>query len=287
MQVLIFGATGQVARALAKCCPEGVTARYLARDTADLADPAACAAHVRDTAPDLVINAAAYTAVDRAEQEEALAHRINGDSPGAMAEAAARHDIPFLHVSSDYVFDGSGTTPWRPEDATAPLGAYGRSKLAGEERIRAAGGRHAILRTSWVFSATGANFVKTMRRLGAERDRLTVVADQVGGPTPADAIADALWRMAEAFREGRDRSGIYHFSGAPDVSWADFARAIFAQTGQTVEVVDIPTREFPTPAARPANSRMNCDDLRAVFGIERPDWRAGLARVLADLDARG
>ncbi|NUB46505.1 dTDP-4-dehydrorhamnose reductase [Fertoebacter nigrum] len=289
MQALIFGTTGQLALALARQVPAGVTAQHLSRAAADLADPAACAAAILAARPDVVINAAAYTAVDRAETDEAMALRVNGDSPAAMARASADLGIPFLHVSTDYVFDGSGTAPWQPDDATGPLGAYGRSKLAGEAGIRAAGGAHAILRTSWVFSADGANFVKTMLRLSETRDRLSVVGDQTGGPTPAAAIAAALWRMAQAFHAGQGAggglTGTYHFAGAPDVSWAGFARAIFAAAGRDVEVADIPTAAYPTPAARPANSRMDCTSLETVFGIARPDWRAGLDEVLAALRA--
>jgi dTDP-4-dehydrorhamnose reductase len=274
-----------VATELALHCPKDVQARHLSRSDADLGDPEACAAAIRAARPDLVINAAAYTAVDRAEEEEPLATRVNGESPAAMARACAALDIPFLHVSTDYVFAGGGTAPWHPGDATGPLGAYGRSKLAGEEGVAAAGGTHAILRTSWVFSAHGGNFVKTMLRLGAGRDALNIVADQIGGPTPARDIARALWRMAQALGAGQGSSGVYHFSGAPDVSWADFARAIFDLGGLQVAVADIPTSDFPTPAARPANSRMDCASLEAAFGIVRPDWRAGLAEVLDTLGA--
>ncbi len=267
-----------------------MTAQQLSRAAADLADPAACAAAIRAARPDVVINAAAYTAVDRAESDAATAMLVNGDSPAAMARACADLGIPFLHVSTDYVFDGSGSAPWVPADATGPLGVYGRSKLAGEDGIRAAGGAHAILRTSWVFSADGANFVKTMLRLAETRDRLTVVGDQTGGPTPAAAIAAALWQMAAAFHAGQGAAcrltGTYHFAGAPDVSWAGFARAIFAAAGRTTEVADIPTAAYPTPAARPANSRMDCSSLQTAFGIPRPDWRDGLADVLASLRAQ-
>ena len=193
--------------------------------------------------------------------------------------------MPFVHISTDYVFDGSGERPWQPDDATGPLGAYGRTKLAGENAVRAAGGTYAILRTSWVFSAHGANFVKTMLRLGAERDRLTIVGDQVGGPTPAADIAAACLTIAKALQADPGLSGTCHFSGAPDVSWADFARAIFADAGLSPEVVDIPTSAYPTPAKRPGNSRMDCSATMAAFGIDRPDWHAGLRAVLSELGA--
>ncbi|MCE6967100.1 SDR family oxidoreductase, partial [Cereibacter sphaeroides] len=207
---------------------------------------------------------------------------VNGEAPGAMARACADLGIPFVQISTDYVFEGSGDRPWRPGDPVGPLGAYGRSKLAGEEATRAAGGTHAILRTSWVFSAHGANFVKTMLRLGAARDRLTVVMDQVGGPTPAADIASACLVMAEALGSKPELSGTYHLSGAPDVSWAGFAREIFRQAGLSCEVQDIPSSDYPQKAHRPANSRMDCADL-SRFGLSRPDWRQGLARVLSDL----
>lgn len=278
MTVLVFGQTGQVARELARRAPDAV---YLGRGQADLADPAACAAAIRAHAPDVVINAAAYTAVDRAETDEAAALQVNGAAPGAMAQACADLGIPFLHVSTDYVFDGSGTAPWKPEDPVAPLGAYGRSKLAGEQAVRAAGGRHVILRTSWVFSAHGANFVKTMLRLGADRPALRVVADQIGGPTPAGGIAGALLTMADALRQGA-AGGTYHYAGAPDTSWACFARETFAQAGLAVTVEDIPTEAYPTPARRPLNSRLDCATL-ADFGIARPDWQQALAEVVSEL----
>ena len=231
-----------------------------------------------------MINAAAYTAVDRAEEDEALATTINGAAPGAMARACADLGIPFLHVSTDYVFDGQGTAPWRPDDPTGPLGAYGRSKLAGEQAVAAAGGSFGILRTSWVVSAHGNNFVKTMLRLSETRDALSVVADQIGGPTPAADIAAALLDMAGKMQMGDGPAGLYHFAGAPDVSWADFARKIFALAGRQVAVTDIPTSAYPTPAARPPNSRMECGDLLRDYGIGRPDWVAGLTSILEELD---
>jgi dTDP-4-dehydrorhamnose reductase len=281
MTLLVFGATGQVATELRHLAPDAV---YLGRDRADLSDPAACAAAIRAHGPHAVINAAAWTAVDKAETEEAAATVVNGDAPAAMAQACAGLGIPFVHISTDYVFDGAGDTPFAPDHPTAPLGAYGRSKLAGEEGVRAAGGTHAILRTSWVFSSHGANFLKTMLRLGAARDALTVVADQIGGPTPARAIAEACLTMAAQLTGDPAKSGTYHFSGAPDVSWADFAREIMAQAGLACTITDIPTSAYPTPARRPANSRMDCESL-ATFGLARPDWRAGVAHALTDLGA--
>lgn len=279
--MLVFGQTGQVARELARICPDAV---FLGRDRADLSDPAACAAAIRDHAPTAVINAAAWTAVDAAEAEEEAAMVVNRAAPAAMARACADLGVPFVHISTDYVFDGSGTAPFAPDHPTGPLGAYGRTKLAGEEAVRAAGGTHAILRTSWVFSAHGNNFVKTMLRLGAEREALTIVGDQIGGPTPAAGIAAACVAIAKQLIQTPELSGIRHYSGAPDVSWADFAREIFAQAGITCAVTDIPTSDYPTPAARPLNSRMDCASL-SDFGLARPDWRGGLTDVLKDLGA--
>ncbi|MBJ2152331.1 dTDP-4-dehydrorhamnose reductase [Paracoccus sp. IB05] len=282
MKLLVFGKTGQVATELQRRLPAGVQAVFLGRDHADLADPASCAAAIADGRTEAVINAAAWTAVDKAESEEALASVVNGDAPTAMAEACAKAQIPFLHISTDYVFSGQGDRPFRPEDPVAPLGAYGRSKLKGEEGVRAAGGQHLILRTSWVFSAHGANFVKTMLRLGRERDLLKVVADQHGGPTPAAAIADALLTAALAMKAGAP-GGTHHFSGMPDASWADFAREIMTRAGLSCRIEGIPTRDYPTPAQRPLNSRLDCSALEAAFGIPRPDWRAGLDEVLKEL----
>lgn len=280
MRVLVFGQTGQVARELARVLPD---ATFLGRNQADLTRPEACAQIIRDSDAEAVINAAAYTAVDQAETDEATAQLVNGDAPGAMARAAAARDLPFVHISTDYVFDGRGDAPYRPTDPTGPIGAYGRTKLAGEDVVRAAGGRFAILRTSWVVSAHGHNFVKTMLRLGAERDGLNVVADQVGGPTCAADIARAVVRMAQGLAGDAGLSGTYHFAGAPDVSWADFARHIFARAGLNCQVTDIPTSAYPTPAARPENSRMDMTDTTARFGIERPDWRQGLDDILGEL----
>ena len=280
MTILVFGATGQVATELRAQAPGAI---FLGRDRADLSDPAACAAVIREIHPDAVINAAAWTAVDRAETEEAAATVVNGAAPAEMALAAAQLGVPFVQISTDYVFDGAGEAPFRPADPVAPLGAYGRSKLAGEQGVIAAGGIHAILRTSWVFSAHGANFVKTMLRLSETRDTLSVVADQIGGPTPARAIAEACLEIAHQLCADPSKGGTYHFSGAPDVSWAGFAREIFARSGRATTVTEIPTAAYPTPAQRPANSRLDCTTTKKVFGIDRPDWTAELGLVLADL----
>lgn len=277
--ILVFGQTGQVATEMQRIHPDAL---YLGRAQADLSDPEACAAVIHTHTPDAVINAAAYTAVDRAETEEALATRVNGDAPAAMAMACAALGIPMVHISTDYVFDGAGAAPFAPGHPTAPLGAYGRSKLIGEDGVRAAGGRHAILRTSWVFSAYGNNFVKTMLRLGAERDSLTVVVDQIGGPTPANAIAQACLTIAEQLQTDPEKSGTYHFSGAPETSWAGFAREIMAQAGLDCRITDIPSADYPTPARRPLNSRLDCTDLRK-FNLSQPDWRKSLEDILSEL----
>ncbi len=279
--MLVFGQSGQVARELARRAPQ---ARFLSRAEADLTNPDACAALIADAVPAAVINAAAYTAVDKAESEEDMATVINGAAPGAMARACAALDIPFVHISTDYVFDGGGDAPRAPDAPTAPLGAYGRSKLAGEEAVRAAGGRAVILRTAWVFSGHGNNFVKTMLRLGAERERLTIVADQVGCPTFAGHIADACLTIAAQLATAPEKAGTYHFGGAPEVSWADFARAIFAASGLSCAVEDIPTSAYPTPAQRPLNGRLDCTATQAAFAVARPDWHAGLAQTLKDLE---
>tara|TARA_R100000789_G_scaffold71989_6_gene67723 strand:+ start:13854 stop:14699 length:846 start_codon:yes stop_codon:yes gene_type:complete len=279
--ILVFGRTGQVATELQRLGQ--VTA--LGRDAVDLENPQACADAIRQHRPDIVINAAAYTAVDLAEEDEARATLINGAAPAAMAHACAETGAALVHISTDYVFDGSGSAPWHPEATTAPINAYGRSKLAGEIGICAAGGTHAILRTSWVFSAHGANFVKTMLRLGAERDRLSIVADQIGGPTSAAAIARTCLAVGQALRQNPEKTGTYHLSGAPDVSWADFARAIFVSAGLGTKVQDIPTSAYPTPAARPLNSRLDNSSLTRTFAVPRPDWRADLDDVLREIAA--
>jgi dTDP-4-dehydrorhamnose reductase len=283
MKTLVFGKSGQVATELAR--QSDVIA--LARDAADLSDPAACAAAIRAHAPEAVINAAAYTAVDKAEEEEDLATTINGAAPTAMAKTCAELGIPFVHISTDYVFDGSGDMARTTDAPTAPLGAYGRSKLAGEAGVAAAGGAFAILRTSWVVSAHGSNFVKTMLRVGPARGQLRVVDDQIGGPTPAADIAAACLKIAAHLAERPGDAGLYHFAGTPDTSWAGFAEAIFEMAKLDVAVEHIPTTEYPLPAPRPPNSRLDCSSTEAVFGIPRPDWRKGLADILNDISRQG
>jgi len=285
MRVILFGRSGQVATELIRQAePAGVTLDVIDRAQVDLSDPEAVTQtlEARITGSDAVINAAAWTAVDAAEADEAAARAVNAESPGVMAQVCARAGVPFLHVSTDYVFDGTGDSARDESAATAPLSAYGRTKLEGEEAVRAADGAHAILRTSWVFSAHGANFVKTMLRLGAERDHLNVVADQIGGPTPAADIAAALLVMARAMAEGAP-GGTFHFAGAPDTSWAGFAREIMVRADRDCTIGEIATSDWPTPATRPLNSRLDCSRIDAAFGIPRPDWRAGLDAVLKEL----
>ena len=279
MKVLVFGATGQVAMALQQ--HEGVVA--LGRAAADLRDPVACAELIASCDAEAVINAAAYTAVDQAESDQDTAFTVNAIAPARMAEAAARRNLPFLTISTDYVFAGAGTKPHKPDDPLAPLNVYGRSKAEGEDGVRAAGGRHIVLRTSWVFSEHGKNFVKTMLQLATTRDHLSIVADQIGGPTAAHDIADTLMRMARQMVGEGMQGGTYHLSGTPDASWADFAREIFRQAERDVRVSPILTADYPTPAQRPLNSRLDCQSLFDDFGISQPDWRASLSRVLTAL----
>ncbi len=286
MKALVFGQGGQVSTELARRAPaHGVTIEALGQSQTDLSYPSACATAIRQTDADVIINAAAYTAVDKAEEEADLAQVINGDAPGVMAQAAADRGLPFLHISTDYVFDGSGHMPRTPQDPTGPLSVYGRTKLDGEHQVAQAGGWHAVLRTSWVFSAHGHNFVKTILRLSETRDALTIVADQIGGPTPAADIANTLLAMAKAGRQ--TEGGLFHYSGAPDVSWADFAREIVSQAGLATQITDIPTTDYPTPAPRPLNSRLECTRINDIFKIPRPDWRTGLTHVLSEMHAVG
>ena len=277
--ILVFGKTGQVATEL-QLLRE---VKALSRTDADLSDPQGCANAIQHYSPRAVINAAAYTAVDAAEDEEHIANIINGEAPTAMANACSTLGIPLVHISTDYVFEGTGETAWSPSDPTSPKNAYGRSKLVGEAGIRQSSAIYAILRTSWVVSAHGTNFVKTMLRLSETQDELNVVADQIGGPTPASAIAAACVQIAEQLILDPSKSGTYNFSGAPDVSWAEFAAEIFEQAGKLVVVKPILTADYPKRAQRPLNSRMVCSAMEQVFRIKRPDWREGLKMILRDL----
>ena len=276
--ILVFGKSGQVATELAQFAD--VTC--LGRDDCDLEIPEKCCAAILRIKPSAVINAATYTAVDLAETEMEKAKRLNTDAPTEMAKCCAALDIPFVHISTDYVFDGSGDRSWRETDATAPLGVYGRTKRDGEIAVMAANPAAVILRTSWVFSQHGANFVKTMLRLGATRATLSIVADQVGGPTPAHAIAQACHHIAT--HADSSKTGIYHFAGVPQTTWADFARTIFDDAQMQVSVTDITAADYPTAAQRPLNSRLDCSRIFADFGIKEPEWQPALTRVLAALN---
>jgi dTDP-4-dehydrorhamnose reductase len=300
--LLVIGRYGQVSRALQRQAGERPDAPPLVaagRPELDLASPAAeLAARLEDLltalGPTLVINAAAYTAVDRAESESDLAQAVNATAVGVLAGACARRGIPLVHLSTDYVFDGSGERPWREDDPTGPLGVYGASKLAGEAALREAGGPHLLLRVSWVFGQEGANFVRTMLRLAAQRPALQVVSDQVGGPTSAESIATTLLTLAEPMTRDRsplDRSarfpwGTYHYAGVPVVSWFGFASEIFRQAvelglvDRVPELTSIPTSAYPTPASRPGNSRLDCGRFRQAFGLPLPDWRSDLRTCL-------
>ncbi len=286
MKILMFGKTGQVATEILRRAGDDVIVTALGRDAADLTEQETCATAIANNDANIVINAAAYTAVDKAEDDLANAMAINAKAPTAMAKAAAAKGVPLIHISTDYVFDGSGTRPWREDDATAPPGAYGRSKLAGEEGVAAAGGDHVILRTAWVHAAHGGNFVRTMLRVGATRPELTVVDDQLGGPTAALDIADALLTIAAAWQAGNGVTGIYHFCGAPAVSWCGFAKAIFEEAGMSTKVRPIPSSDYPTPAPRPANSVLDCAKIARDYRIKQPDWEASLKIILTELEGQ-
>lgn len=296
MTVLLFGGNGQLGqelrRALAPLGEVVATTRSgslpdgSACEVADFNAPASLTALLDRVRPDVVVNAAAYTAVDRAEDDRDAAWRANAEAPGVIARWCAAAGVPMVHYSTDYVFDGQGTRPYREEDTTAPLGAYGGSKLDGEQAIRAAGGRHLIFRTAWVYASHSANFLRTMLRVGAERDVLRVVADQVGTPTPAALIADVT---AQALQHPGGLSGTWHLTANGETSWHGFAEAIFAEAvaagklARAPKVEAITTAEYPTPAKRPAYSGLDVSKLEADFGIALPSWQDGLKRVIAEL----
>lgn len=279
--ILVFGKTGQLGKEL-KRFASIVT---LGREDANLCNSKACKDAIQSYRPKAVINAAAYTAVDKAEDEECLATVVNGETPKTMAQTCADLGIPIVHISTDYVFEGTRNRAWRPTDPTAPQNAYGRSKLQGELGIRNSGATHAILRTSWVVSAHGNNFIKSILRASEMVDELSVVADQVGGPTPARDIAAACLVIAERLLQDPSKSGTYHFSGKPNVSWANFAIEIFDQLDKSVKINHISTQEYPTKAKRPLNSRLDCKTLERTFGITQPEWRKGLNEILRELEA--
>lgn len=290
LNVLIAGRGGQVARALAGSVPvNSVNAICLGRPELDIRDAGSIARAVEAAAPDLVINAAAYTAVDQAETEQDEARLVNAAGAGALAKAAADCGAAILHLSTDYVFNGEKRSPYVETDPVDPLGAYGRSKLEGEQAVAAANSHSVILRTAWVYSPWGKNFAKTMLRVAEARDELSVVHDQQGNPTSAADIAAALWGIACQYADNPASlvSGAFRMTAAGEGSWAEFAEEIFAISaavgGPSAHVKRITTAEYPTPTRRPANSRLDCFQLRAVYGIELPDWRQSTRNVVEEL----
>lgn len=288
IKYLITGANGQVGSQLVRQLTGKAEVLATDRETLDITDREAVLTCVRAFRPDIIINAAAHTAVDKAESEAELAHQINAIGAENLAIGAQEVGGAILHISTDYVFDGKGEVPYREDDAVAPQSVYGESKLAGERKVQEACPRHIILRTAWVFNEQGGNFVKTMLRLGATRDTLGVVADQFGSPTYAGDIARALIEIAEQIVNKPDVAfGVYHFSGAPYVSWHEFASAIFAQAVAQGVLPKAPvlnaitTADYPTPAVRPANSRLDCRKIQANFGIAPSDWQQALLNLEA------
>ena len=296
MTILLLGKNGQVGwelqRSLAPLGPLIALDRQGADGLCgDLADSAGLAATVRALQPSVIVNAAAYTAVDRAEGEADLAQRINAEAPAVLAREAAACGALLVHYSTDYVFDGSGDQPWTEDAPTGPLGVYGATKLAGEQAIVQAGGAHLILRTSWVYAARGGNFARTMLRLAQERDRLTVIDDQWGAPTGAELIADVTAHAVAQTRQQPSKAGLYHLAAAGETNWNSYAKYVLAQANQAqpaikiraTEVVPIATSAYPTPARRPHNSRLDTRKLQATFGLQLPPWQDGVRRLLAEI----
>ncbi|HEX3139754.1 MAG TPA: dTDP-4-dehydrorhamnose reductase [Rhizobacter sp.] len=296
MKILLFGKNGQVGWELQRAlAPLGEVVALDSRSpsplSADFSKPESLGATVRTVAPQIIVNAAAYTAVDKAESEPELARAINASAVGVLAREAAALGAWMAHFSTDYVFDGSGSTPWLEDSPTRPLGVYGRTKLEGEEAIRASGVRHLIFRTSWVYAARGGNFAKTMLRLAQERDRLTVINDQIGAPTGADLLADITAHALRAAQRQPALSGTYHAVASGETSWHGYAQHVieYARTaGQPIKVAadaiePVPTSAFPTPAKRPGNSRMNTRKLQENFGLILPQWQAGVERMLTEV----
>jgi dTDP-4-dehydrorhamnose reductase len=295
MKILLFGCDGQVGWELQRSLqPLGdvVALDFQSRDfSADFSKPDALAATVAAVKPDLIVNSAAHTAVDKAESEPALARAINADAVGVLARSAAATDAWLVHYSTDYVFDGSGDRPRDEQAPTGPLSVYGRTKLAGEEQIRASGCKHLILRTSWVYAARGANFAKTMLRLAGERTQLNVIDDQIGAPTGADLLADLTAHLVRSARATPDLAGTYHAVAAGATSWHGYARLVI-ETARARGVklalpadalLPIPTRAYPTPAPRPLNSRLDTRKLQERFGVHLPDWEPGVRRMLDEI----
>lgn len=289
MRLVVTGREGQVVTSLVERSRGRPDIEVIAvgRPELDLARPETIAPAIEAARPDMVVSAAAYTAVDMAEDEPELAMTINGEAPGELARVARRIGVPILHISTDYVFDGRLDRPYLETDAVAPLGAYGSSKLAGERAVMAATSDHLILRTAWVYSPFGRNFVRTMLALAETRDRLTVVDDQYGNPTSALDIAEAILAVVEQWQSPDPRFGVFHFAGTGDTSWCGFAREIMAvrrrMRGRAVEVDAIATAQYPTRAARPANSRLDCRRFSAIFGYLAPPWQESTAKVVRRL----
>jgi dTDP-4-dehydrorhamnose reductase len=294
-RILLLGAGGQLGRELSHsfCCVGELLAQD--RHTTNLASEEQLRSAIRNANPDLILNAAAYTAVDRAESEPEFAYAINAHAPRVLAEEAARRNILLVHYSTDYVFDGSKTGAWSEDDTPHPINIYGASKLAGEEAIREAGGKYLIFRTSWVYASHGRNFLLTMLRLGQERDRLNIVSDQIGAPTTAAALAQATRSIvdgifASQFGPVDQWSGLYHMTCAGQTSWHGFAEAIFERAeelallrGAKPQVLPIPSSQYPTPAKRPHNSSLSNHKLQHTFGIQLPDWQSALQTELLNL----
>jgi dTDP-4-dehydrorhamnose reductase len=282
MRIAVTGLRGQVATSLIERAGRGVEVVALGRPAFDLEDRGAVIAGLERARPEVVVNAAAYTAVDKAETEEAVAIRVNGDGAGHVAEAAARLGVPLMHLSTDYVFDGALDRPYREDDPTGPAGAYGRSKLIGEEQVAERWPDSVILRLAWIYSPFGANFVRTMLRLNETRDEVGVVADQVGNPTSALDIADALLAIAAKVKDDSSPAlrGVFHMTGSGEASWADFAEAIFceaaARGGRSTRIKRMASADYPTLARRPPNSRLDNEKLSRVYGFKLPEWRASL-----------
>lgn len=287
MRIAVTGKRGQVVTALIERGQQaGVEIIAVGRPELDLSDPASIRRILSELKPDAIVSAAAYTAVDKAESEAELAFAVNAKGPQTLAEVAAELNIPLIHLSTDYVFPGDKQGVYLETDATGPVSVYGQSKLAGEEAIVAATPDHAILRTAWVYSPFGTNFVKTMLRLAENHDALNVVADQHGTPTSALDIADAVIAIAGRLSTDADPKlrGTFHLTGSGEATWADFAEEIFARlkakNGKTITVGRISTEQYPTPAKRPANSRLSNDKLANIYGIVLPDWKQSTAVVL-------
>lgn len=295
MNILLLGKSGQVGWELQRSL--AVLGRVTALDhdstehCGDFANPEGVRETVRALRPDVIVNAAAHTAVDKAESEPEIARLLNATSPGVLAEEAARLGTWLVHYSTDYVFDGSGTRPWVETDAPAPLSVYGATKLEGEQRIQQTGCRHLILRTSWVYAARGGNFAKTMLRLGSERERLTVIDDQWGAPTGADLLADVTAHAVRHLQSRPRDGGLYHCVASGETNWHSYAKYVLEHARQAqpaielkaTEVAPVPTSAFPTPARRPHNSRLDTTRLQTTFGLVLPPWQQGVARMLTEI----